>query len=257
MMQGKAVHGLIPAILLGLLTFVVTGLVAFIIVIVLLPFGINLAEILLAGFWGGPGYALAQAGLFILFILLGNFCTALISWFIHRSRKLAAATFVSALAFQGVVFVILVSGAMKQAQMIKEETIAGENAYTQYATMGDVRIEPQEPFNFSYFLDGEPVEVKMFKKLVFNVPVSVTKAGTYMVEVYYSDNGSSYANSKSSPNVTMALDAGDHVIKVEFVAGKAVNLGYEAPASVQGRAVVDLSYLSSTKEHVGRKEVRF
>lgn len=234
------------AVLLGLLTFVVTGVAALIIIIALLPFGINLAAILLYGAWGG--FIGAQVGLFILFVLFGDFCTAVISWFVTGSKKLSVVTFVSALIFQAMAITLMVPATMKTTQTFKEATIAAEESYTQYATMGNVSVEAQEPFTFPYYLDGELIEAPLFKKLVFTVPVAVTQAGTYSIYLKYTSNSINYANSKSPSDITQFLDAGEHLVRIEFVAGAAPNLGYEAPSTVQGRAEVTLSYVASKQE---------
>jgi hypothetical protein len=97
-------------------------------------------------------------------------------------------------------------------------------------------------------LNGKLIETTLFKRLVFNIPVSVSHAGAYEVNVQYSSDSSFYANSDSSPSTKQILDAGNHIIKVEFIAGVAPNLGYELPSFVHGRALVQLGYLASKKE---------
>ncbi len=242
----KPKGGLLLAILLGLLTFVVTGLLALVVIILFLPFGINLATILVAGFWGG--YIVLQFALFILFALLGDFGTAVISWFINRSKKLASITFVSALIFQIIAIAVVIPATLKKSQETMNAGIAKEKSYTQYATINYVSVDPQEPFKFSYALNGKMTEVTLFKKLVFNIPVTVSQAGSYDVNVQYTSDSSFYANSDSSPNTKQILDIGNHVVKIEFVAGAAPNLGYELPSSVHGRALVQLDYLASKNE---------
>lgn len=242
----KPKGSLIIAILLGLLTFVVTGILAVIIIVVLLPFKINLATLLLFGAWGG--YAAIQFGLFILFALLGDFGTAVISWFVSRSKKLASITFVSALVFQIIALAVIIPATLKKSQETMNAGIAKENSYTQYAIIGDVSVDPQEPFKFSYALNGKMAEVSLYKKLIFNIPVFVSQAGAYQVNVQYTSDSSFYANSDSSPNTKQILDIGNHVIKIEFVAGAAPNLGYELPSSIHGKASVQLDYLALKKE---------
>ena len=126
--------------------------------------------------------------------------------------------------------------------------IAEEKAYEQYATIGDVKVEPQGSTTFLNAVNGKMTEVSLFKKLVFTIPVSVSHAGTYEIYIRYNSNSSFYANSDSPSNIRQVLDTGDHLVKVEFIAGEAPNLGYEAPKSVQGKVSVELNYLVSQKE---------
>ena len=243
--NGKPKGGLMPAILLGLLTFVVTGIFAVIIIVILLPFKINLATLLLFGVWSG--HVATQLGLFILFALLGDFGTAIISWLVNRSKKLASITFVSALIFQIIALTVVIPAILKKSQETMSAGITKENSYTQYATIGDVSIDPQEPFRFPYASNGKMTEVPLYKKLIFNIPVSVSQPGVYEVNVQYTSDSSFYANSDSLPNTKQKLDIGNHIIKIEFVAGAAPNLGYELPSSVHGKASVQLDYLTLKK----------
>lgn len=242
----KPKGNLVIAILLGLLTFIVTGILAVVLMVIFLPFKINIAALLLVGAWGG--YAAIQLGLFILFALLGDFGTAVISWFVNRSKKLASITFVSALIFQIIALAVVIPATLKKSQETMNAGIAEEKSYTQYAIIGDITVDPQEPSNFSYALNGKLIETTLFKKLVFNIPVAVSHIGVYKVNVQYTSNSSFYANSNSSPSTKQIFDVGNHVIKIEFIAGVAPNLGYELPSSVHGRVSVQIDYLASTKE---------
>lgn len=251
----KPKGGLILAILLGLLTFVVTGVISLVIAI---PFFFldKISEsfnpiVIIAGIFGLRelgGFFAAQFILIAIFALLGDFGTAIISWFINRSKKLASITFVSALVFQIVAIAFVLPATLKKSQETMNAGIEREKSYEQYATIGDVSFEPQEPFKFSYALNGQLTEASLFKKLVFAVPVSVSRAGIYEINVRYSNNSSFYANSNSSPSVRQPLNVGAHVVKIEFIADEAPNLGYESPSSVQGKASIQLDYLASKKE---------
>jgi|GEM_PF-2092965 len=139
------------------------------------------------------------------------------------------------------------STALKGAETMNAG-IAEEKAYEQYATIGDVNIEPQGSTTFINAVNGKMTEVSLFKKLVFTVPISVSHAGTYEIYVRYNSNSSFYANSDSPSNFRQVLGVGDHIIKLEFVAGEAPNLGYESPKSVQGKVSIELNYLATRKE---------
>jgi hypothetical protein len=242
----KSKGSLIVAVLLGLLTFVITGILAAIIIIVLLPFKINLAALLLYGAWGG--YAAIQFGLFALFILLGDVATAVVSWFVNHSKKLASVTFVSALIFQIVALAIIIPTTLKKSQETMNAGIAQEESYEQYAVIEDVKVEPQEPFKFTYALNGKLTEALLFKKLVFTIPISVSHAGPYEINIQYTSNSNFYANSNSPSTVKQVLNVGTNTVKIEFVAGNAPNLGYELPSSVKGDVIIQLNYLASKKE---------
>lgn len=251
----KPKGGLILAIFLGLLTFVVTGVIALVIAIPFLFLG-KISEsfnpiVIIAGIFGLRelgGFFAAQFILIAVFALLGDFGTAVISWFINRSKKLASITFVSALIFQIIAVAFVLPATLKKSQETMNAGIEREKSYEQYATIGDISVEPQEPFKFSYALNGQLTEAPLFKKLVFTIPLSVLRAGTYDVYVKYSGKSNFYANSNSSPNIRQTLSVGIHLVKIEFVAGEAPNLGYEAPKSVQGKASIEVNYLASKRE---------
>ena len=119
----KPKGGLILAILLGLLTFVVTGAIALVIAIPFLFLG-KISEsfnpiVIIAGIFGLrelSGFFAAQFILIAFFALIGDFGTAIISWFINRSKKLATVTFVSALIFQIISIAIVLPATLKKSQ---------------------------------------------------------------------------------------------------------------------------------------------
>jgi len=249
--DNKPKGGLLLAILLGLLTFFVTGAIAlpfFFLGKVSESFNLIIITAEIVGLSGLGGVLAAEFILVLFFSLIGDFGTAIISWFINRSKKLATVTFFSALIFQIIAVAVVLPATLKKSQETMNAGIEREKSYEQYATIGDVTVDPQEPSKFSYALNGKLIETTLFKKLVFNIPVVVSRAGPYEVNVQYTDDSSFYANSDSSPSTKQVLDVGNHTIKVEFVAGTAPNLGYELPSSVHGLALVQLDYLSSKKE---------
>lgn len=246
---------LILAILLGLLTFVVTGLITLIIASLFFFLGKIFGNfnpiIIIARIFGLRelgGFFAAQFILIAVFALLGDFVTAIISWFLNQSKKLAAITFFSALFFQILVTAFVTPAVLKKSQETMNRGIARENSYKGYATIGEVNVNLQELFKFPYALNGRLTEVSLFKRLVFTVPVSVSRAGKYQIYVRYVSNSSFYANSKSPPNIIKSLDVGDHLVNIELIAGAAANLGYESPKLVNGKVLIDLSYLVSKKD---------
>ena len=248
----KPKGGFILAILLGLLTFVVTSVIALVIAI---PFFFleKISEsfnpiVIIAGIFGLRelgGFFAAQFILIAFFALLGDFVTAIISWFINRSKKLATVTFFSALIFQIIAVAFVLPAALKKSQETMNAGIEREKYFEQYATIGDVSFETQEPFSESRGINGKLVEVSLFKKLVLVVPISVSRAGSYQVNAQYSDKE---IGSTPMKDVTQTLNVGTNIVKIEFLADESREYGYTSPKSAGGTAKIQLSYLASQKE---------
>jgi len=248
----KPKGGLLLAILLGLLTFIVTGVIALVIAIPFFFLG-KVSEsfnpiVIIAGIFGLRelgGFFAAQFILILFFALLGDFGTAIISWFINRSKKLATVTFFSALIFQIIAVAIVLPATLKKSQETMNAGIEREKSFEQYATIGNVSFETQEPFSESRGINGKLVEVSLFKKLVIVVPISVSRTGIYQVNVQYSD---SEIGSTPMKDVKQTLNVGDNTIKVEFLSNESREYGYVSPKSVGGTAQIQLSYLASQQE---------
>ena len=243
---------ILVAVLLGLLTFVIAPAVTLIIAIPFLFLGKISAsfypiEIIARIFrlQGLGGFFSAQAILILLFALVGDFATAVISWFLNRSKKLAAITFVSALIFQFGLLIIVVPVVLKKAEQRMQTGIQREKSFEQYATIGDVSFEVQEPFSQQWGINGKLVELSLFKKLVLIMPISVSRAGTYQVYAQYSDREIGGTPMK---DITQTLNAGTNIIKIEFLANESREYGYTSPKSVGGTAQIQLYYLASQKE---------
>ena len=247
----KPKGGLILAILLGLLTFVITGAIALAISIPFFFLG-KISEsfnpiVIIAGIFGLRelgGFFAAQFILIAVFALIGDFGSAIVSWVINRSKKLAAITFVSALIFQIIFVAIVLPATLKISQKIMNAGIAHEKSYGQYATIGDVSFELQEPFSESRGINGKLVEVSLFKKLILVVPISVSQTGTYQVYARYRD---SKIGSTPMKNITQALNLGANTIRIEFLANESREYGYVSPKSTKGIAKIQIAYLVSKK----------
>jgi hypothetical protein len=248
--------GLLLAILLGLLTYVVTSIIALAIAIPFFFFG-KVSEsfdstVIIAGVFGIRelgGFFAAQFILILFFALLGDFGTAFISWLINRSKRLAFVTFVSALVFQIFAAAVVLPATMRKSQDILNAGIERERSLQQYATIGDVSVEVQEPFSESRGINGKLVELSLFKKLILVVPISVSRAGPYQVDAQYSDNEIGTTPMK---DVRQALDVGTNVVKIEFLADESREYGYPSPKSAGGTARIQLSYLASQEELLDR-----
>ena len=145
---------LLIAISLGLLTFVITPLVTIAIVLPFLLLGkvseafnpiIIISKI--SGLQGLGGFFAAQFILIGFFALAGNFATAIISWLINHSKKLAAVTFLSALTLQFVALAIILPMTIRQSQRTMVAGIEHEKAIQQFAEIGNISYEVQEPYS--------------------------------------------------------------------------------------------------------------
>lgn len=257
--QARPKGKLLVAVLLGLLTFVVTPLVA---VIIAVPFiflgkiseGLNpiifVAAIL--GLRELGGFFAAQFTLTVFVSLLGDGAVAAISWFINRSKKLAAVTFVSAVIFQCVSDLIIFPVVVQRSRETMLAGIESEKSYQQLARIGNVSFDVQEPYSDVEMDNRRPEYGRLYKKLQIVIPVSVSQAGTYQMHVRYSFSKAGETGSTSMRNVTEPLGVGEHTVKIEFSAHEISSYGFWSPASVGGTAEVQLSYLASGEELLGK-----
>jgi len=243
------------AIFLGLLTFVVTPVVAIVVVIPFFFLG-KISEsfnpiVIIASIFGLRelgGFFAAQFILIAFLALLGDFGTAIISWFINRSRKLATITFVSAFVFQVVLVAIVLPTTIRKSQETIQYGIESEKSYQQFAQIGDVSFDVQEPYSDIEIGNRHPEYGPMYKKLRILVPVSVSQPGTYQVNVRYSFSKAGETGSTPMRDATATLGIGTQTMQVEFLANEITSYGFWSPASVGGTADIQLSYLASEKE---------
>ena len=243
------------AILLGLLTFVVTPVIAIVVAIPFFFLG-KISEsfnpiVIIAGIFGLRelgGFFAAQFILIAFLALLGDFGTAIISWFINRSRKLATITFVSALVFQVVSVAIVLPATIRKSQETIQSGIESEKSYQQFAQIGDVSFDVQEPYSDIEIGNRHPEYGPMYKKLRILVPVSVSQPGTYQVNVRYSFSKAGETGSTPMRDAMATLGIGTQTMQVEFLANEITSYGFWSPASVGGTADIQLSYLASEKE---------
>jgi hypothetical protein len=242
------------AVLLGLLTFVVTPIITAIIgapiyFLAKLSDNFNLTLILnTIGFREISGFFTAYFILSGLFALLGDFSTALISWLINRSRKLAAITFFSALIFQLVLVAIVVPIAVKESQELMEAGIEFEKSFKKFAKIGNASFSVQEPYSDAEIGNRRSEYGPKYKKLRIVVPVSVSHAGVYQVHVRYSFSKDGEWGSTPAKDATEAFDVGEHAVEIEFIADG--SYGFWSPAAVNGTVEIKLSYLVPEKDMV-------
>lgn len=128
-----------------------------------------------------------------------------------------------------------------------EAGIEREKSHEQYAVIGDVSFELQEPFSEPRGIDGKLIEVSMFKKLVLVIPVSVSQAGTYQIHAQYSD---SEVGGTPMKDVVQTFTVGANTVRVEFLTSESRERGYFSPESTKGTAQIQLSYVAFKKELV-------
>ena len=244
--------GWILAVSLGLLTFVVTGVIAVLMAIPSLflgkvweSFNPLLAISKLFSLRDLGGFFAAQMILIALLAILGDLGTAILSWLIHRSRKWAVVTFFSALTFQIVAVAFAVPATLQKSQATMDAAIKAEHLYTQYASIGAVEFELQDPFKQSWGINGKLVELSLSKKLILVVPVSVLQAGTYQVNAYYRDTE---IGSTPMKEIRRTLSVGTHIFRIEFPTSDSCQYGFSDPGTAKGIACVQLGYLASKKE---------
>ncbi len=138
--------------------------------------------------------------------------------------------------------------ATKEASTEAGAITSTEPHYENYATIGDVSFETQEPFSEKQGINGQLITVSLFKKLQILVPISVTQAGTYQVNLQYGDEKIGTAPMKV---ITQALHVGSNIVTIEFLADESREYGYVSPKSAGGVAQVQLGYLVSKKELMG------
>lgn len=243
------------AILLGLLTFVVTPVVAIIVTTPFLFLG-KISEsfnpiIIIASIFGLRelgGFFAAQFILIAFLALFGDLVTAIISWFINRSKKLATITFVSAIVFQCVSVAIVFSVTIKKSHETIQSGIEHEQSYQQYAQIGDASFDVQEPYSDPEIDNRHPEYGPMYKKLRVLIPVSVSQPGTYQVNVRYSFAKNGESGSTPMKEMVATLGIGTQAMQIEMLAHEISSYGFWSPASVSGTAEVQLSYLVSEKE---------
>ena len=254
--EAQPSKGRLPvAILLGFLTFVVTPVVAIIVAIPFFFLG-KISEsfnpiVTIAGIFGLRelgGFFAAQFILIAFLVLLGDFGTAIISWFINRSKKLATVTFVSALIFQFVSVAIVLPATIRKSHETIQSGIAREQSYQQYAQIGDVSFDVQEPYSDIEIGNRHPEYGPMYKKLRISIPVSVSQPGTYQVNVRYRFSKAGESGSAPMKEAVGTSGIGQQTMQVEFLAHEISSYGFWSPASVGGIAEVQLSYLASEKE---------
>jgi hypothetical protein len=243
------------AVFWGLLAFVVTPLVA---IVILLPFLLlgKISEsfnptIIISKIFelrGLGGFFTAQFTVIGVSALIGAFATAIISWLINHSKKLATITFVSALIFQFVSVAIIFTLTIKDSKETMMAEIRSEKVYQHFAKIGNVGFEVKEPYSDIEIDNLHPEYGLLYKKLQINIPLSVSQAGVYQVHFRYSFSKANKTGGTPMKNTTKSFGVGEHTMQVEFLAHEISNYGFWSPASVGGTVDIQLSYLASENE---------
>jgi hypothetical protein len=243
------------AVFWGLLAFVVTPLVA---IVILLPFFLlgKISEsfnptIIISKIFelrGLGGFFTAQFTVIGVSAVIGAFATAIISWLINHSKKLATITFVSALIFQFVSVAIIFTLTIKDSKETMMAEIRSEKVYQHFAKIGNVGFEVKEPYSDIEIDNLHPEYGLLYKKLQINIPLSVSQAGVYQVHFRYSFSKANKTGGTPMKNTTKSFGVGEHTMQVEFLAHEISNYGFWSPASVGGTVDIQLSYLASENE---------
>ncbi len=250
------------AVCLGLLTFIVTPLVSIAVGFIFLFLGEISESVYLitiisdwSGLQGLGGYFAVQFIIIGFFALTGNAATAIISWLIIRSKLLAGVTFISALAFQFIIIVMVIPNSVKRSYSYIEASVETEKAFQQFAKIGNISYQLQEPYSESEMNNPVPEYGPIYKRFVLQVPISVSRAGAYRLSAQYRFATQGLWGNTPMKAITRTFDINDHVVQIEFSANEAGgSYGYWSPNAVAGKAEIQLSYLASKGELVENLE---
>lgn len=241
------------AALLGLLTFVLTPLVA---VLLALPFWL-LGEavqaysplLLLARLFalqGLTGFFLAQFLLIAGLALTGDSLAALLSWRLSRSMRLAALTFVSAMGLQ-------IAAVTLFSPVPSGMPSPGADPFQGRAAIGEVTAAVGEAYREVEITNRHPEFGPLHKRLRITVMLSVGEPGAYLVTVRYGFARNGARGGTPQKRIARQLEAGEQRAEFTFEANEAHgSYGYWAPAKSGGEAEVQLFYLASRDELLAR-----
>jgi len=177
----KPKRRVLTAVTLGLLTFVITPLVAVVFAIPFLLLGetseafnpiIIIAQIL--GLRELSGFFTAQFILIGFLALTGDFATAIISGRSCHLTKMAVLTFFSALTFQLAAVGIIIPITLKLSQSTMQVGIDREKAYGKYAAIGDISYKVHGQYSDREITNLHPEYGPLYKKLEIVVPLSIS-----------------------------------------------------------------------------------
>jgi hypothetical protein len=143
---------------------------------------------------------------------------------------------------------IIFTVTIKNSRETMTAGIKSEKTYQQFAKIGAVGFEVQEPYSDIEIGNRHPEYGLMYKKLQIIIPVSVSQAGVYQVHVRYSFSKAKNTGSTPMKNTTENFGVGEHTMHVKYLAHEISNYGFWSPASVGGTVEIQLSYLASEKE---------
>ncbi|MBI3440403.1 MAG: hypothetical protein HY052_01120 [Proteobacteria bacterium] len=159
-------------------------------------------------------------------------------------------TFVSALVFQSIYVAISLPRSFRHSEETLNADLEREKSFEQYATIGDVSFDLQEPYSDKRGINGELVELSLFRHLAIIVPISVTHPGVYQIYLQYHDNTVG-GNNEFEKEVTQDLHIGSNMLRIEFPWNESRGFGYASPKIAKGGARIQLSYLASPQELFG------
>ncbi len=131
--------------------------------------------------------------------------------------------------------------------------IESEKAYQNFARIGNVSFEIQEPYSDIEIGNRHPEYGFMYKKLKIIIPVSVSQVGTYQVYVQYSFSKAEETGATSMKDTTEILNVGNHIMQIEFLAHEISSYGFWSPASVKGTAKIK-TFLSIYRKRIAQQD---
>ncbi len=260
--KSNSKKSIFPAIFFGFLTFIISPITA---TIILSPYIIFIKvsgqtevpeafnPIIIIGnllnLEGLGGYFVLTFIFLGLFLLLGDFVTAIISYFIYHSKKLALITFVSALIFQILALGIILPYQTFKSQRILDEGKKYEESFKTYANIGDnIDLRVSNLFSkvelAAQHRQMESYLGKLYKKLDINISINISTPGEYMLIVQYNYSDGKVTGEERK-EVIKKLSKGSHNIKLEFPGW---DNGFLKPETVSGKIKMELFYLQSSDE---------
>lgn len=252
-LKGRGVFSApVQAILLGLLSFAFAPLVA---ATILSPFLLSILDaknfnviVVIAkifGFRDLGGFFASEVALILLLILTANLLAALVSWRLLRSKKLAALTFIAALVMHlgaALTFSLWITGDSKTRAL---ESIAKEERYKEYGSIGNISVELKEPYFHSMSGEGQERLLSGYRKLIFFADVIVRVPGKYEVHVKLDTGHGTYSNFNKNE---LELPAGLSTVDLELEINDVYAADYTVDGVRQSKAQLSLFYLESLQK---------
>jgi hypothetical protein len=197
------------------------------------------------------GYFLAVILLCGALALLGDLAAASISWFLNRSMRSALITFMSACLVQLGMFTfavpLLLEHSSEEGRRAGEVLQKFDSSFEEVATIGNAAFELQSRYGKTAY-NPHPEYGPMYRNLEFRIPVFVSRAGTYRIEITYGYSKDGFEGHSKAKEITSRFDPGGHLVTALFAPWDAGTYGYWSPRKTAGKCQIQVFYLASRRE---------